>query len=175
MIMEQNDIETINETYVAVSEQPIKKTRRDILLFIEDQIKKMPEAYIGDSPNCPLKHEFTDGIYVREMFIPAGTYISGEIHKFEHFVELLEGEIIVLTEHGYNQLKAPLRFKSKPGVKRVAFTIQDTKWSTIHSNRDNETDLKKLKEHHIAKDFIEYDKSVLKQNNNIISQQIENQ
>jgi len=159
--MEENDVSTINETYVEVSKMPAKKTRRDILLFIEDRIKQMPEAYIGDSPNCPLKHEFTDGIYIREMFLPTGTYISGEIHKFEHFVELLEGEIIVLTEDGYKHLKAPLRFKSKPGVKRVAYVVSDCKWATIHFNRSNETDLRKLKEHHIAKDFIEYDNSVL--------------
>lgn len=161
MIIEQNDIETINDTYSEISEVTTKKTRRDILLFIEDRIKQMPEAYIGDSPNCPLTHEFTDGIYVREMFLPAGTYISGEIHKFEHFVELLEGEIIVLTEFGYKHLKAPLRFKSQPGVKRVAYVVSDCVWSTIHANKNNEKNLNKLKEHHIAKDFIEYDKSVL--------------
>jgi len=167
MIAEQKNTETINETYCEVAETNVKKTRRDILLFIEDRIKQMPEAYIGDSPNCPLTHEFTDGIYIREMFLPTGTYISGEIHKFEHFVELLEGEIIVLTEDGYKHLKAPLRFKSKPGVKRVAYVVSDCKWATIHQNRDNITDLKKLKEHHIAKDFIEYDNSVLNNESNL--------
>lgn len=150
----------VKKGFVTINSEP-KKTRRDVLMYIEERIKQMPEAYIGDSPNCPLTHEFLDGIYIREMFLPAGTYISGEIHKFEHFVELLAGEIIVLTENGYKHLKAPLRFKSQPGVKRVAFVVSDCVWSTIHSNKDNITDLKKLKEHHIAKDFIEYDDSLL--------------
>ena len=28
---------------------------------------------------CPLKHTFSDGIYVREIFIPAGMFIVGKL------------------------------------------------------------------------------------------------
>ena len=45
----------------------------------------------------PLRHSFTDGIYVRELTIPEGTMLVGKIHKHRHHNMLLKGDIIVAT------------------------------------------------------------------------------
>ena len=47
---------------------------------------------------CPLKHTFSDGIYVREITIPAGMFIVGKIHKHDHPNFLLKGKVVVVTE-----------------------------------------------------------------------------
>jgi len=164
MIAEQKNTETINETYCEVAEKNIgNKTMRDVILAIEQGMKDMPDAWIGskgnrDCADCPLTHTFSDGIYLRELFIPAGKYIGGEIHIHNHPVFLMEGEIIVITEQGYKHLLAPEYFISPAGTKRVAFTLSDTKWVTCHPNPTDEKDLDKLEDLNIATSFEEYDK-----------------
>ena len=46
-------------------------TRQDIL-DLEEILEQQDGAFFGDTVNCPLKHSFADGIYVREIFIPKG-------------------------------------------------------------------------------------------------------
>lgn len=140
-----------------------KHKNRNAILSVEKELKKVGGAWIGtnenrDCPTCPLTHTFSDGIYLRELFIPAGNYIVGEIHIHDHPVFLMEGEIIVITEEGRKDLKAPNYFISPPGTKRLALTVTDTKWITVHANPTNERDLIKIEELNIVKDFEEYDK-----------------
>jgi len=142
------------------------KSMRDVILKIEENISKMPQAYFGDSPNCPLTHTFCNGMYMREIFIPAGTYIAGEIHKNEHPVWFIEGEMIDITEDGVKHLTKNDYFVSASGTKRVGFAIQDTRWLNIFLNPTEERNVDKLKEMNLIKDYIEYDNSVLKKLNN---------
>ena len=67
---------------------------RDNILTIEDFIRNTDGAYVGDSITCPLKHSFSENIYVREIFIPAGHLITGKIHKHEHPNFLLSGVVV---------------------------------------------------------------------------------
>ena len=34
--------------------------------------------------HCPVKHHFGSGIYIREVFLPAGTLVLGHAHKEKH-------------------------------------------------------------------------------------------
>jgi hypothetical protein len=135
-----------------------KSVNRKSIIEIEDSIKNMDGSFIGDSVNCPLKHSFSDGIYVREIFIPANTILTGKIHKHDHPNFLLKGKVVVATEFGgVEELDAPLSMISKAGTKRVVQTITDTVWVTIHHNPTNTQDLEKLERDIIAKDYQEYD------------------
>ena len=72
---------------------------------------------IGDSDNCPLTHKFAPGVYVREIFIPAGMCVVGKIHKHAHPNFLLKGKVIVITEQGGRELlEAPLSMISPAGT-----------------------------------------------------------
>jgi hypothetical protein len=130
---------------------------RNHLLSLEHEIKKIDGAVIGDSELCPLKHSFAPGVYVREIFIPKGTMLTGKIHRHSHPNFLMKGEVIVLTESGGREhLKAPLSMISQAGTKRAVYAIEDTVWITIHVT--NETDLGKIEEYVIAPSYEEYDK-----------------
>lgn len=128
------------------------KIRKDII-NLESEIRKRPDALIGDNSHCPLKHSFADGIYVREIFIPKGTLIVGKIHKHSHPNFLLHGEVSVMTEEGPKKLKAPLSMISPPGTKRVVYAHEDCVWITVH--RTNKTNLKKIEKEVIAKTYHE--------------------
>lgn len=129
---------------------------RERILKVEEEIKKLPDVFYGDSDNCPLTHKFAPGVYVREIFIPKGMIVVGKIHKHDHPNILLKGEVMVATEFGGKEhLKAPLSLISKAGTKRVVFALEDTIWITIHAT--NETDLEKIEDEVIAESYEAFD------------------
>lgn len=134
------------------------KARNKILDF-EQALSKVENTYKGDTDNCPLKHSFTDGIYVREIHIPKDTLLTGKIHKHEHPNFLMKGKVEVYTENGgLELLEAPLSMISKGGTKRVVYTITDTVWITVHHNPTNTKDLLVIEDNVIAKNYGEYEK-----------------
>jgi hypothetical protein len=92
---------------------------------------------------CPLKHYFAPGIYLREIFMPAGTIVIGKIHKTEHLNLIESGSVSIVHDDGASEiLCAPHTFVSKPGVQKVLYIREDTVWRTIHPTE--ERDLERL-------------------------------
>lgn len=132
---------------------PGQISRADILT-LENALSRVDGAVFGDSEMMPLKHSFAPGIYVREIFIPKGTILTGKIHRHAHPNFLMKGEVIVVTEFGGREhLKAPQSIISKAGTKRAIMALEDTIWITVHSNPDDETDLAKIEEYVIAPSY----------------------
>lgn len=136
-----------------------KEAIRQQIFGIEDFLKSVDGCHIGDSEYCPLKHHFTDGIYTREIFIPKGSYVVGKIHKHEHPNFLMKGAVRVITEEGgFEEFEAPKFMISPAGTKRALYTLEDTVWITIHHNPNNKTNLDKIEDFVIAKDYREYNR-----------------
>jgi hypothetical protein len=155
---------------IAVSKpnNPIaKQEMRDKIMEFEEQLKAIDGVMIGDNDSCPLKHSFSDGIYVREIFIPAGMHIVGKIHKHEHPIFILYGTLDIVTEKGASRIQGPVSMMSPSGTKRAIRAITDSVLVTIHHNPDNITDLSELEELIIAKDYDEYDQLECKKNNSL--------
>lgn len=108
---------------------------------------------------CPLEHFFAPGIYIREIFMPAGTVVIGRIHKTEHFNIILEGRVRVIVDGEVHELKAPCTFVSKAGVSKVLNVLEDCRWQTIHANPDNLTDTDVLEALLVHKPSIEMEKN----------------
>lgn len=138
----------------------INPASRQGVMLIEDMLRRDAVVDITRVHNLelvfPLTHRFADGVYAREMFIPAGTVIVGKIHKFGHLNVITKGKCVVLTEFGTETLEAPHTFISKPGTKRVVGAIEDTVWTTFHGV-GKETDLSKIEDQIICKTFEEFD------------------
>tara|TARA_R110002020_G_scaffold102836_1_gene241125 strand:- start:218 stop:757 length:540 start_codon:yes stop_codon:yes gene_type:complete len=117
-------------------------------------------VFIGDTINCPLKHSFSDNIYVREISIPKGTVLVGKIHKHEHPNFLMSGKVRVVTEETSEVLEGPLSMISSPGTKRALIALTDLVWITIHHNPTNTRDLKEIEKIVIADSYEDYDKFV---------------
>ncbi len=134
-----------------------KAVSREAIINFENELSKQDGAFFGDSNYCPLKHSFTDGIYMREIFIPKGTYLTGKIHKHAHPNFLMSGVVEVVTEEGRETLVGPLAMVSKAGTKRALHAISDLHWCTIHSNPTNTQDLVELEKIVIADSYEEYE------------------
>ena len=99
------------------------------------------EALLAPMPQVeiPVEHLFADGMYARKITIPAGTVLTGKVHRTDHINVMLSGDIEVWTEQGMKRLVGPQVFVAKAGTKRVGRTFADTVWITFHASK--ETDL----------------------------------
>lgn len=89
---------------------------------------------------CPLKHHFAPGVYLREIFMPAGAIVIGKIHKTEHFNIIQKGRVSLIGEGETKILEGPCTFISKAGVQKVLYIHEDTVWSTIHITDERDLD-----------------------------------
>ena len=114
----------------------VDKSMVEYVNRLEAEVSKLPQAC------CPVWHHFAPGLYARQMFIPAGTVLTGAVHKTEHLC-IVSGDIDVTTDEGVRRITAlQLVIKSAPGAKRAGFAHRDTYWTTVHAT--DETDLDKL-------------------------------
>ena len=100
---------------------------REQIIKLEQALKTLPQLEIQTN------HYNVAGLYAREIHIPAGTLLTGKVHKAEHLNIVSKGEIIVWTENGMKRIKAPFVLPSYPGAKRVGLALVDTTWVTIHA------------------------------------------
>ena len=131
--------------------QPVNLQVRKGISKVEDVIRQMPEHLEGDC--YPLKHSFADGLYVRELTVPAKILTVTKIHKYSHAAFLLKGEISVLEEGGIKRFKAPASFITPAGTKRIVYHHTEVVLTTVHATK--KTDLKEIENEIIAKDFSE--------------------
>lgn len=110
---------------------PVENIREKVAIM-EAEMLHMPQVVM-----TPV-HHFAEGLYARELLIPAGTVIVGKVHLAEHLNFLMKGDITVWTDDGMKRLQAPCILKSRPGVKRVGLTHEDTIWVTVHATDEIE-------------------------------------
>ncbi len=80
----------------------------------------------------PVKHHRSDGTYVREIFMPAGTLVVGKEHATRHLNVLVSGRCTIWTVHGRMDLEAPATFESMSGVRKVVYMHTDVIFMTVH-------------------------------------------
>ena len=109
-----------------------KQTLRDNIQILEDACK----AGIKDKTLVPviteLNEYFSDGCYGRQIFIPKGTCLVGEMHKTEWIIVVSRGKIQIATDTGIQIIdatKEPVTFISEAGAKRAGFALEDTWWT----------------------------------------------
>ena len=87
----------------------------------------------------PLRHFFTPGLYIREVFIPKGTKVITKIHKTEHPFVISMGRVSVWTPAtGVLHYEAPFTGITRPGTRRLIYAHEDVVWTTFHPT--NKTD-----------------------------------
>ena len=130
-----------------------RKEFRESITTLENQITNIEGTLVGEELHelNPVKHSFADGCYIREIFNPAGLLLVTKIHKKKHPFFLMKGKMSILTEEGIKQIEAPYHGITYPGTKRVIYTHTDCLFVTVHVT--NETDLEKIEEEMITKDF----------------------
>lgn len=121
-------------------------------------MKELPQVEI------PVRHDFSAGICARTIFIPKGTRLTGRVHKFENMNILSQGEISVLTDKGFERIKAPNIIVSPPGTKRIAIAHEDCVWTTIIATNMKDTAL--IEQHFTCEsecDYLEFQRAQIAQ------------
>jgi quercetin dioxygenase-like cupin family protein len=141
-----NEIEKAREKRLA---------ERNSIHALEDLMMGMPEEEKVDIDSI-TEHFFAPGVYARMVFLKKGNVAVGKIHKTDHLNIICQGMVSVSTEDGPMMLKGPCVFVARAGVKKAVYAIEDTTWINVHVT--NETDLNKIEDTFIAKDYdeIEY-------------------
>jgi hypothetical protein len=94
---------------------------------------------------CLTTHRFTDGMYIREIFMPAGSLITSKIHKTEHPYIISYGKTAVSIDgNEWNEITAPYTGITIPGTRRVLYIIEDCIWTTFHRIDDMKSDYNNL-------------------------------
>ena len=101
----------------------------------------------GDGKNLvnndqfPIKHSFSDQLYMREMKMKAGTFVVSAMHHTDHFWFLMTGRILVTTDGETIEHIAPCFEKSIKGAKRFITCVEDCIFINVHKNPSNTTNL----------------------------------
>jgi len=110
---------------------------------VESKMMAMEQA------DCPVKHHFGPGIYIREVRISAGVFSIGHHQNLEHLNHMVAGRVIMLNPDGTtSELAAPAIFTSPPG-RKVGLIVEDMVWLNIYAT--DETDIDKLEETYLTK------------------------
>ena len=134
------------------------------LLSIADgiNIEGDGKKVVRDSKIAPIKHAFTDGVYIRQMDMKKDTVVVGAIHKHLHVWFLLIGDVTIATEDTTEDYIAPCYIVSTPGVKRVIYSNEDSIFVNVHKNPTNTKDLDKLEKEIVALNYKEYEEYINK-------------
>lgn len=111
----------------------------------------------GNSDMFPLKHSFSEGVYIREMFMPQGGLVIGKLYKISHTWFLLSGELEVATDEGTEYYIGPCYVNAPEGTKRVLHAVSDVIFVNVYPNPENIIDTDKLEEILTCSSYKEYE------------------
>jgi len=106
--------------------------------ILNDRIDQLEVKMVEDFAvvDCPLSHTFTKGLYIRQVFIPANTLATSEIHKTQHPFTISKGRVLISEGNGeWVEVWAPYTGITQPGTRRVVCALEDTIWTTYHACR----------------------------------------
>jgi hypothetical protein len=109
-------------------------------------------------PDIPITNYFADGIYLRQMEMPADTVVVGAIHNHLHAWFLLTGRVLINNNGEIIEHIAPCFTISKPGSKRLIYALEDSIFVNVHKNPSNTQDLKELEKEIVSMTMDEFNK-----------------
>jgi hypothetical protein len=101
---------------------------------LEAEILRLPQV------DLPVEHAFCSGLYARTMHIPAGTVLTGAVHRDESFFVVRKGILMVTTDDGIARIEPGHMSVTRPNTKRAGVALTDVEVTTFHANPDNETE-----------------------------------
>jgi hypothetical protein len=94
---------------------------------LELLLRSLPQA------DCPLDHTFTDGLYVRTIFMKEDNVVVSKIHRTQHPFVISKGAAYVrVNKEEWQLLEAPYLGVTEPNTRRVLIILKDCIWTTFH-------------------------------------------
>ena len=89
------------------------------ILRIGEALRKLPQVKLL------REHFFLPGIYVGVMYLPAGTLLTGKIHKHTHIAILAKGTLRLADGENSAIVSAGYVAYGRPGIKRLGYAETD--------------------------------------------------
>lgn len=89
------------------------------------------EMQAGPTIDLPVSHHFTDGAYVRELRMPAGTALVGKMHRTAHAL-VVTGDVTIINGGRRERITGTRVLQTKPGTKRAIYAHADSVLITLH-------------------------------------------
>lgn len=86
-----------------------------------------------DQIHIEPRHFFANGLYAREVTLPAGSTAVGHRHLQEHVCIISKGLCQVVTDDGVMEISAPATMIVPAGRKNCVHAMEETTWTTIHA------------------------------------------
>lgn len=85
-------------------------------------------------------HHFSDGLYAKQMSIPAGYAAVTHTHAYSHLSVLAKGRVIVQTDEYNKEYVAPACIELKAGIHHMIMALEDSAWFCIHATTETDPD-----------------------------------
>jgi hypothetical protein len=128
--------------------EELRPVSREQVMRLEKAMKTMPGQVDREDITT---HHFADGVYLRELFMPAGMAVVGAIHRTEHITIVASGTVLITTDRCVEEITGPSVFVSAIGAKKAILALTDATLMNPHPT--DETDLDKIEEEFIAPSF----------------------
>lgn len=128
----------------AIAEHVVETTPNP--MNVREQLDALEaELHKHEQVDVTVRHYFAEGLYAREITIPANVLAVGKIHKTQHINVISKGEVTMALPNGSAlRVAAPYTWVVEPGKKAAAFAHAETVWTTFCINPTDETDVEKL-------------------------------
>ena len=128
--MEGLNLSKISSELAGLSPVKFDEEVRPLRSYLEqfDQDGKLSEMMLVNN----VTNHLVDGLYVRELLIPAGALILSRVHKRPLVNIISKGRVVVIDSNGHNEYVAPATFISSAGTQRVVVAGEETVWNTAH-------------------------------------------
>ena len=81
-----------------------------------------------------VEHNFSDGVYAKQMRFPAGAMVMGHKHNYSHLSILAQGSVMLrLGDEEAQKYTAPACIEIKAGTHHAIFALEETVWYCVHA------------------------------------------
>jgi quercetin dioxygenase-like cupin family protein len=92
-----------------------------------------------------MLHNFSDGLYAKELVLPQGTFAVQHKHTYDHLSILAKGKVQVLFEGERSKVfEAPACINIVKGINHSIMALEDSVWYCVHAT--DETDVEHIDE-----------------------------
>ncbi len=118
-----------------------------------EQIQSLQAAMrAGPTIDLEVQHHFTDGAYVRELHMPAGSALVGKMHRTAHIL-IVTGDVTIINGAARERITGTCVLHTTPGTKRAIVAHADSVLITMHVTP--ETDLDEIERAIIVPEHLE--------------------
>lgn len=111
--------------------------------IMEQAMLQLPQV------ECSVEHIFGDGIYIRQVTLPAGAMVIGHFQKTVHMNIMIKGKVMMPDGNGGSKiLSAPMTFQGSQG-RKVGYVLEEVLWQNVYAT--HETDIDKLEATYLDK------------------------